>query len=67
MYSNAMPWNREPLLKSALNLGWDLGLQNRVAAREQLILNYIFTMGFNCGGMNTSELKAIQLISRRGK
>lgn len=67
MHSYAMSWNRPLLLQTALVLGWDLGLRSKVGAREQLILNYISTIGFNCGRTNTSEFKVIEPVSRRGK
>lgn len=67
MHSYAMSWNRPPLLQTALGLGWDLGLRSKVSAREQLILNYISTIGFSCRRTNTSEFKVIEPISRRGK
>lgn len=51
-------------LETALGLGWDLGLQSEVGAREQLILNYISTIGFSCRRTNTSEFKVIEPISR---
>lgn len=48
-------------------LEWDLGLWSKVGAREQLIPNYISTLGFGSGRTNTSEFKVIELISRQGK
>lgn len=63
MHSYATSWNRPLLLQTALVLGWDLDLQSKVGAREQLILNYISTIGFSCGRTNTSEFKVIEPIS----
>lgn len=48
-------------------MGWDLGLLSEAGAREQLILNYISTIGFDCGRTNTSEFKVIEPYSRQNK
>lgn len=50
-----------------LGLGWDLGLPSKVGAREWLILNYISTIGFDCGRTNTSEFKVMESFSRQNK
>lgn len=67
MHSDAVSSNRLPLLQTVLGLGWDLGLPGKVGAKEQLILNYISTIGFDCGRTNTSEFKVIEPFSRQNK
>lgn len=44
-----------------------MGLPSKAGAREQLILNYISTIGFDCGRTNTGEFKVIELFSRQNK